>query len=143
MLYVLIGLIILACIILWAIILLQNPKGGGLSQQFGGGSVTNIIGAKQSTDFVEKATWIIGSVIFGLILLTSFITTDRGAGIDDSDLRDRADEEVVNPSPAAGQGGGVPAGGGAAPAGGNPAPAGATPVQPQGGDGDPPPAQGE
>lgn len=79
MLYLIIGLIIVACLLLWVVILIQNPKGGGLSSQFGGSSVTNIIGAKQSVDVVEKATWYIGIAILVLIILSSAVTAPREA----------------------------------------------------------------
>ncbi len=74
MLITLIVLIILACLVLWLVILVQNPKGGGISSQFGGSSVTNIIGAKQSVDVIEKATWILGGAVVVLVVLSSFIT---------------------------------------------------------------------
>lgn len=81
MLYLIIGLIILACFLLWVVILIQNPKGGGLSSQFGGSSVTNIIGAKQSVDVVEKATWYVGIAIIVLVVLSSYITAPREAEV--------------------------------------------------------------
>lgn len=78
-------LIIVACLLLWLVILIQNPKGGGLSSQFGGSSVTNIIGAKQSVDVIEKATWILGIAVFVLVVLSSAVTapkeSDLGPGI--------------------------------------------------------------
>ena len=49
-------LIIICCILLVLVVLVQNPKGGGLSSTFGGGA-SQMMGAKQTTDFLEKATW--------------------------------------------------------------------------------------
>ena len=46
-------LIIIASIILGLIVLVQNPKGGGLTGSLGGFS-NQIIGVKQSTDIMEK-----------------------------------------------------------------------------------------
>ncbi|WP_312185952.1 preprotein translocase subunit SecG [Sphingobacterium sp.] len=62
----LIGLIILASIILAFLVLIQNPKGGGLSSGFSGG--TNLMGVKRTGDFLEKGTWImvIAIMIFSL-----------------------------------------------------------------------------
>jgi preprotein translocase subunit SecG len=86
MLTALIVLIIVAALLLWVVILVQNPKGGGLSSQFGGSSVTNIIGAKQSVDVIEKATWILGIAVVVLVVLSSFITkpkqTEVGPGLE-------------------------------------------------------------
>ncbi|MGB0431222.1 MAG: preprotein translocase subunit SecG [Bacteroidia bacterium] len=86
MLITLIVIIIIACLLLWLVILVQNPKGGGISSQFGGSSVTNIIGAKQSVDVIEKATWVMGGAVVILVVLSSFITkpaeSEIGPGIE-------------------------------------------------------------
>jgi preprotein translocase subunit SecG len=50
-------LIILASLILGLIVLIQNPKGGGLSGTFGGLG-NQIMGVKQTTDTLEKGTWL-------------------------------------------------------------------------------------
>lgn len=47
---------IIICILLALVVLVQNPKGGGLDASFGGVS-NNTFGAKRTTDFLEKATW--------------------------------------------------------------------------------------
>ncbi|KKX48827.1 preprotein translocase subunit SecG [Sphingobacterium sp. IITKGP-BTPF85] len=52
---ILIALIILASILLSFLVLIQNPKGGGLSSGFAGG--TNIMGVKRTGDFLEKGSW--------------------------------------------------------------------------------------
>lgn len=99
MLYLLIALIIVACLILWAVVLIQNPKGGGLSSQFGGG-VSNIIGAKKSVDFMERATWIMAISVLVLVLFTNFaIPTNSSNDPQASELQDQANETVV-PAPA-------------------------------------------
>jgi len=55
-------LIIVACAVLMLVVLIQNPKGGGLGQTFGGFS-NQILGVQRTTDFLEKATWVlIGSI---------------------------------------------------------------------------------
>ena len=91
MLYLIVGLIILACLILWAVILIQNPKGGGLSSNMGGGSVTNLIGAKKSVDFVEKATWGVSLAILVLVLVSTMaIPTGNNTADSDSDVRKAA-----------------------------------------------------
>ncbi len=48
-------LIILVCIFLGLIILVQNPKGGGLSSEFG--NANQIGGVRKTADFLEKSTW--------------------------------------------------------------------------------------
>ncbi len=51
----LIILSIIVCIFLGLIILIQNPKGGGLSSGFAGSN--NIMGVQRTGDFLEKGTW--------------------------------------------------------------------------------------
>ncbi len=61
-------LIILASFVLGFFILIQNPKGGGLSGAFG--SLGNqVMGAKQSTDVMEKGTWTVMGIIAGLCII--------------------------------------------------------------------------
>jgi preprotein translocase subunit SecG len=62
-------LILLACVVLAFFVLIQNPKGGGLSGTFGSlGS--QMMGVKQSTDVMEKGTWTVVSVIAGLCIIS-------------------------------------------------------------------------
>jgi preprotein translocase subunit SecG len=64
-------LIILACVLLGLIILVQNPKGGGLAGNVGGFS-NQLMGVKQTTDVLEKGTWVLAAVV-GLLCLFSTI----------------------------------------------------------------------
>ena len=62
-------LIIIAAVTLGFFILIQNPKGGGLSGAFGSiGS--QVMGVKQSTDVMEKGTWTLISIIGGLCIIS-------------------------------------------------------------------------
>lgn len=58
----LIILIMIACAILAFFVLVQKPKGGGLSGSFGSLG-TQVMGVKQSTDIMEKGTWYTIAVI--------------------------------------------------------------------------------
>jgi len=62
-------LILLACVVLAFFILIQNPKGGGLTGSFGTMS-SQVMGVKQSTDVMEKGTWTMISVIGGLCIIS-------------------------------------------------------------------------
>jgi preprotein translocase subunit SecG len=73
-------LIILACVVLAFFILIQNPKGGGLSGTFGNMS-SAVMGVKQSTDVMEKGTWVLISVIGGLCII-SVMFFQKPQGID-------------------------------------------------------------
>jgi len=61
-----IALIIITCVLLVLIIMVQNPKGGGLSSAFGGGN--QIMGARKTSDFLEKTTWVLAIILVILAL---------------------------------------------------------------------------
>ena len=90
MFYFLIVLILIVALLMALVVLLQSGKGGGLAGISGGGQTTQILGARQAPDFLEKATWGLGWVFLGLCLVTTFFIPRAGA--DGSILRDRADE---------------------------------------------------
>jgi len=77
-------LIIAVCFLLVLVIMVQNPKGGGLSSSFGGDS-QQIGGVKKTSDFLDKSTWVLASLLLVLILLSN-LTIDRGTGSVDSKL---------------------------------------------------------
>ena len=62
-------LVIIASVILGMIVLIQNPKGGGLSSSFGGFG-NQIMGVKQTTDVLEKGTWLFAAIV-GVLCLVS------------------------------------------------------------------------
>ena len=64
-------LIIVICLLLTLVIMVQNPKGGGLSSTFGAGG-GQLGGVQKTTDFLDKSTWILGFSLIALILLSSF-----------------------------------------------------------------------
>ena len=74
--------IFLCCLLLGVSVLAQNPKGGGLSQTFGGAG-TQIMGARKTADFLEKATWTLAITLCVLSIFSAFAiprggTTDSG-----------------------------------------------------------------
>ena len=62
-------LILLACVVLGFFILIQNPKGGGLTGSFGSMS-SQVMGVKQTGDVMEKGTWTMISIIGGLCIIS-------------------------------------------------------------------------
>jgi len=70
-------LIVLSCVILGFIVLVQNPKGGGLSGSIAGFS-NQFMGVKQTTDVLEKGTWIF-AIIVALLCLFSAAFIPKGA----------------------------------------------------------------
>ena len=69
-------LIIVVCVLLGAVVLIQNPKGGGLSSSFGGVG-QQLLGARRSTDVVEKLTWGFAVGLIVLCLSTSFFVDKK------------------------------------------------------------------
>ena len=79
-------LIIFVSFLLVLVIMVQNPKGGGLSSSFGGDS-QQIGGVKKTGDFLDKSTWVLASLLLILILLSN-LTINRGTENTDSKLLD-------------------------------------------------------
>ena len=79
-------LVIIASVILGMIVLIQNPKGGGLSSSFGGFG-NQIMGVKQTTDVLEKGTWLFAAIV-GILCLVSpaFIPKDGEGSAPNKDL---------------------------------------------------------
>ena len=83
--YIILSVIIfLCCLFLGLFVLAQNPKGGGLSQTFGGAG-TQIMGARKTADFLEKATWTLAIALCVLSIFSAF-SIPRG-GTTDSGIR--------------------------------------------------------
>lgn len=62
-------IIIIAAVVLGLIVLIQNPKGGGIAGSLGGFS-NQLIGVKQTTDILEKGTWIFAGLV-GILCMVS------------------------------------------------------------------------
>lgn len=69
-------LIIIVCVLLSLIVLIQNPKGGGLDSSFQ--SANQIGGVKRTADFLEKTTWTLAIALFVLCLGTAAF---QGSGL--------------------------------------------------------------
>jgi preprotein translocase subunit SecG len=69
-------LIILASVLLGFFVLVQNPKGGGLAGNVGGIS-NQFMGVKQTTDVLEKGTWVFAALIAILCLTSNFFVGGR------------------------------------------------------------------
>ncbi len=94
-------LIIITSIILVLVVLVQNPKGGGLSSSFGGGAGNQIMGAKKTTDFLEKATWTLAVALIVLSLASNFaIPRDSSEVSTEIKAQDQIDNAVIPNLPA-------------------------------------------
>ena len=72
----LIVIIALIGVIMTGLILLQAGKGGGLAGIASGGATTQILGARQAPDVLERGTWILATVFIVLCILTNFVIDD-------------------------------------------------------------------
>lgn len=111
-------LIILVCILLGAVVLIQNPKGGGLSASFGGVG-QQLLGARRSTDVVEKLTWGFAIALIVLCLSTSFFVDKHASTKKDQLPKSEVEQQQMNK----GFGGTVPGTTAPAQPGAQPAPA--------------------
>lgn len=72
-----IGVIIFSSLLLILVVLAQNPKGGGLSSQFGGAGVSQVMGVKKTGDLLEKLTWGFSITILSLTLLSNLFIEEN------------------------------------------------------------------
>ena len=90
-------LITVVCFLLIVVIMVQNPKGGGLSSTFG--SSQQIGGVQKTTDFLDKSTWTLGIILIALIMLSSlaFNDGDGNVKIDKTIATPAAQTQTVTP----------------------------------------------
>ena len=65
-------IILFVAIALILIVMVQNPKGGGLSSSFGGGGAQSLGGVQNTNNFLDRTTWTLAIAMFALILLANF-----------------------------------------------------------------------
>ncbi len=93
MLLFLLILILIAAVLLILVVLAQNPKGGGLSSQFGGSGASNIIGVKKTSDLLEKLTWGFAIAIVVLTMGSKALMNTNSSGEEISPNLERATEQ--------------------------------------------------
>ncbi len=67
---------ILVCFLLGVIVLIQNPKGGGLTSNFS--SSSQLMGVQKTGDFLEKGTWILAITL--MVLSLAINVSVKGGG---------------------------------------------------------------
>ncbi|WP_184550022.1 preprotein translocase subunit SecG [Mucilaginibacter sp. FT3.2] len=93
--YILIILTIIVCALLGLIVLIQNPKGGGLSSNFS--SSSQLMGVQKTGDFLEKGTWALAIGIMVLALAINVVAKGGPATTGNSALREQV-EHASKPS---------------------------------------------
>ena len=93
-------LILLTCALLLLVILVQNPKGGGLSSTFGDGN--QFMGVKKTSDFLEKSTWSLAIALVALTLLSNF-AINRTDAENQSDILEQVEDSAEEFTPSESQ----------------------------------------
>jgi len=75
--------------------MVQNPKGGGLASTFGGGGSQQMGGVKKTTDFLDKSTWALATLLLALILISNIAIPGAGGDIESKALDTDATEQSV------------------------------------------------
>jgi preprotein translocase subunit SecG len=97
MYFVLIILAIIVCVLLGLIVLIQNPKGGGLTSNFS--SSSQLMGVQKTGDFLEKGTWILAISLMVLSLAINVAVKGGSTKSDDSQLHGAVDKASKTTAP--------------------------------------------
>ncbi len=96
----LIILALIVCVLLVLVVLVQNPKGGGLASNFA--SSNQIMGVKKTTDFLEKATWTLAIALLVICLAANmFRSAPEDAPVQESAIQEQIDNAATTTPPAA------------------------------------------
>jgi preprotein translocase subunit SecG len=124
---------LLICLALIGVVLIQSGKGGGLAGGAFGGSAQTVFGGRGATDFVTRATMILGGAFFVTSLALALMSSGAGNRTTRSLVQEQARRAASAPAaPGRGPGGTEAPATGTSPAPGtSPTPA-PTPSRPPG-----------
>ncbi len=90
----LIILTIIISILLVLVVLVQNPKGGGLASNFAASN--QIMGVKKTGDFLEKATWTLAIALLVICLgVNMFPPSGDGGVMERSEIEDQIENAAT------------------------------------------------
>ena len=94
-------LILIVSVLLGLVVLVQNSKGGGLVSNFGGAN--QMMGVRQTADFLEKATWGLATALVVLCLISSIAIPKsvKSGDVYDTEMRQQI-ENMMPSAPAMG-----------------------------------------
>ena len=69
---------VIVCIGLIAAVLLQSGKGGGLAGGAFGGTAQTVFGGRGATDFMTRATMVLGGLFFATSLVLALMSSNPG-----------------------------------------------------------------
>lgn len=92
-------LVVVASILLIIAVLVQNPKGGGLSSEFGGGGTSQMFGVQRTSDLIENLTWGFFTIMLVGALSTAVFFSAETIGVSDDTL-DVESSQAIPAAPA-------------------------------------------
>lgn len=95
---IIVTLIVIVAVLLILVVLAQNPKGGGLSSQFGGSGTSQLMGVKKTGDLLEKLTWGFAIALLVLSVSTNFIQPSEEQDVLSSPNIENAQSPALPPS---------------------------------------------
>src|SRR5262245_2508901 len=102
---------LVVCLCLVAVILVQSGKGGGLAGGAFGGATQTVFGGRGATDFVTRATVVLGVLFFVTSLSLALMTTRGGTTSSRSVVSEAAKRASTAAPPQLPGGSAAPAGG--------------------------------
>ena len=87
-------IVFIVCAMLILLVLVQNSKGGGLTSSFS--SSNQVMGVRRTTDFLEKATWIL-AIALVVLSITSTAFLPRQGELKKSAIEEQI-QQVQDPS---------------------------------------------
>ena len=94
--YILIVISIIVCTFLGLIVLIQNPKGGGLTSNFS--SQSQLMGVQKTGDFLEKGTWILAISLMVLSPLINVAVKGGYSSSSNSPYQEQLDKSLKVPA---------------------------------------------
>lgn len=90
---------VIVCLLIGLVVLMQRPKQDGLGAAFGGGVTDQLLGAR-TTDFLQKATWVLGSLFFLLCFTLAILMgkQNKQESLINPDKKDAAKTAEVQPA---------------------------------------------
>jgi preprotein translocase subunit SecG len=98
MYFILVILAIVVCVLLGMIVLIQNPKGGGLTSNFS--SSSQLMGVQKTGDFLEKGTWILAISLMVISLAINVSTKSGLAKNENPDIENTVKKASTPTAPA-------------------------------------------
>lgn len=80
---------VIVCALLGMIVLIQNPKGGGLTSNFS--SQSQLMGVQKTGDFLEKGTWVLA---ISLMVLSLLINVAVKSGVSGNATGSQYEEQI-------------------------------------------------